>query len=194
MRDTEVYAPIAVPEQKAGTERKWCANKTFITELYLPMYLRDFGDEPSFGNLHFPTYLQDKSINYSTSKAWLSIFSLPRHHIWRIPRLSVMQGNADSKSRGSESQVPRQFGHPRFEWFVMFHVRRRCEVYVAAYADTCLLPTEVKSAPECDMWGFGTGGGLCVALSFESSHHQIIEIWVILPNHNPENGMDVSPH
>ncbi|CAL8997899.1 unnamed protein product [Prunus brigantina] len=25
------------------------------------------------------------------------------------------------------------------------------------------------------MWGFGTGGGLCVALSFESSHHQIIE-------------------
>ncbi|CAL8107882.1 unnamed protein product [Prunus armeniaca] len=33
----------------------------------------------------------------------------------------------------------------------------------------------MKSAPECDMWGFGTGGGLCMALSFESAHHQITE-------------------
>lgn len=25
---------------------------------YLPMYLKDFGDEPSVGNLHFSTYLK----------------------------------------------------------------------------------------------------------------------------------------
>lgn len=34
---------------------------------YLPMYLRDFGDEPSFGNLHFSTNLDRKeTTDYGT--------------------------------------------------------------------------------------------------------------------------------
>jgi hypothetical protein len=31
---------------------------TVVTLTHLPIYLKDFGDEPSWGNLHFSTNLQ----------------------------------------------------------------------------------------------------------------------------------------
>ncbi|CAL8997950.1 unnamed protein product, partial [Prunus brigantina] len=50
-------------------------------------------------------------------------------------------------------------------WVSSFSAAFVLVIFTFSMLVCCPLGIEVKSAPECDMWGFGTGGGLCVALS-----------------------------
>lgn len=59
MKDAYVYNSIKRVAKSRRTEIIRRMN-------HLPMYLRDLGDEPSWGNLHFSTYLRDKSIDYTS--------------------------------------------------------------------------------------------------------------------------------